>query len=138
MPEILPLYERLCEPAGGGDLAAWFLSYYGPPPYMSGCSQAIWLGSEPVLVRNNDYSLAAFDRVVLARRWRGRRMTGTTDGLWGLVDGMTDAGLCLSLTFGGRRVVGEGFGVPLILRYVPQTCGASRRRQGRWRACPRI
>jgi predicted choloylglycine hydrolase len=26
------------------------------------------------------------------------------------------------LTFGGRRVVGEGFGVPLILRYVLQTC----------------
>jgi predicted choloylglycine hydrolase len=35
---------------------------------------------------------------------------------------MNDAGLALSLTFGGRRVVGDGFGVPLILRYVLQTC----------------
>ena len=32
------------------------------------------------------------------------------------------AGLSISLTFGGRRVVGVGFGVPLILRYVLQTC----------------
>jgi predicted choloylglycine hydrolase len=38
------------------------------------------------------------------------------------VDGINDAGLALSLTFGGRRVVGQGFGVPLILRYVLQTC----------------
>ena len=29
---------------------------------------------------------------------------------------MPDAGLAVSLTFGGRRVVGDGFGVPLILR----------------------
>ncbi len=35
---------------------------------------------------------------------------------------MNDAGLAISLTFGGRRVVGDGFGVPLILRYVLQTC----------------
>jgi predicted choloylglycine hydrolase len=50
---------------------------------------------------------------------------GTSDGLWGLVDGINDAGLALSLTFGGRRVVGDGFGVPLILRYVLQTCNTA-------------
>ncbi len=47
---------------------------------------------------------------------------GTSDGLWGLVDGINDAGLTVSLTFGGRREVGLGFGVPLILRYILQTC----------------
>ncbi|MEZ5912154.1 MAG: hypothetical protein R3D84_07965 [Paracoccaceae bacterium] len=31
-----------------------------------------------------------------------------SDGLWGLVDGVNDAGLVVSLTFGGRREVGEG------------------------------
>ncbi len=45
-----------------------------------------------------------------------------SDGLWGLLDGMNAAGLVLSLTFGGRQVVGEGFGVPLILRYVLEFC----------------
>ena len=122
MPEIVPLYEDLCTLAGGGDLAARFLSFYGPPAYLSACSQAIWPGSEPMLVRNYDYSPHAFDRLVLRTEWQGRAVMGTADGLWGLVDGINDAGLALSLTFGGRQVVGDGFGVPLILRYVLQTC----------------
>jgi predicted choloylglycine hydrolase len=122
MPEIVPLYDRLCELAGGGDHAARFLSFYRPPPYLSACSQAIWPGKEPVLVRNYDYHPQAFDAVVMRTEWMGRAVMGTSDGLWGLVDGMNDAGLALSLTFGGRRVVGDGFGVPLILRYVLQTC----------------
>ena len=122
MPEILPLYDRLAELVGGGDREARFLSFYCPPRYMSGCSQAIWPGDEPLLVRNYDYSAEAFDAVVLKTRWQGRRVIGMTDGLFGLVDGMNDAGLALSLTFGGRRAVGDGFGVPLILRYILQTC----------------
>ncbi len=122
MPEIVPLYDELCSLAGGGDHAARFLSFYCPPPYLSGCSQAVWPGDEPVLVRNYDYSPQAFDSLVLHTGWQGRRVMGTSDGLWGLVDGVNDAGLAVSLTFGGRRVVGNGFGVPLILRYVLQTC----------------
>lgn len=122
MPEMLPLYEELCDLAGGGDHASRFLSFYRPPPYLSGCSQAIWPGKEPVLVRNYDYNPRAFDSLILRTEWQGRAVMGTSDGLWGLLDGINDAGLSLSLTFGGRRVVGDGFGVPLILRYVLQTC----------------
>lgn len=125
MPEIVPLYDDLCEQAGGGDLAARFLSFYCPPPYLSGCSQAIWPGKEPVLVRNYDYAPAAFDSLVLRTEWKGRGVIGTSDGLFGLVDGMNEDGLAISLTFGGRRIVGEGFGVPLILRYVLQTCATA-------------
>ncbi len=122
MPELVPQYEALCQLAGGGDLAARFLSFYCPPPYLAGCSQAIWTGQEPVLVRNYDYDPKAFDCLIFKTNWQGRRVMGTSDGLWGLVDGMNDAGLAISLTFGGRREVGTGFGVPLILRYVLQTC----------------
>ncbi|KIN62954.1 Acyl-coenzyme A:6-aminopenicillanic acid acyl-transferase subfamily [Sulfitobacter noctilucicola] len=122
MPELIPLYEDLCAQAGGGDLAARFLSFYNPPPYLSGCSQAIWAGKEPVMVRNYDYNPNAFDQLALNTKWSGRQVLGISDGLWGLVDGVNDAGLSISLTFGGRRIVGEGFGVPLILRYVLQTC----------------
>ena len=122
MPELLPIYDELCALAGGGDHAARFLSFYCPPPYLSACSQAIWAGREPVMVRNYDYNPASFDAMVLRTGWQGRQVMGTSDGLWGLVDGVNDAGLAVSLTFGGRRVVGEGFGVPLILRYVLQTC----------------
>ncbi|MEO1190597.1 MAG: C45 family peptidase [Pseudomonadota bacterium] len=122
MPELLPLYDQLCDLAGGSDEAARFLSFYGPPAYLSGCSQAIPPSSEPMLVRNYDYSHKAFDALVLRTEWQGRAVVGSSDGLWGLVDGMNDAGLAVSLTFGGRRDVGEGFGVPLILRYILQTC----------------
>ncbi|WP_262695683.1 C45 family autoproteolytic acyltransferase/hydolase [Kordiimonas aquimaris] len=122
MPELLPTYERLCELAGGGDLAARFLSFYRPPLYLSGCSQAIWLGEYPMLVRNYDYAPELSDGIVLDTRWNGKRVIATSDGMWGVVDGMNDAGLVVSLTFGGRRVVGDGFGIPLILRYILEFC----------------
>ncbi len=122
MPELVPTYERLCELAGGGDLAARFLSFYRPPLYLSGCSQAIWLGKEPMLVRNYDYDPRLCDGIILDSAWNGRRVLAMCDGMWGVVDGMNDAGLAVSLTFGGRRVVGDGFGVPLILRYILEFC----------------
>jgi len=122
MPELLPCYETLAELAGGGDLEARLLSFYCPPPYLSGCSQAVWLGNEPMLVRNYDYSPRLCDGIIQQTVWNGQRVIGMSDGLWGLLDGMNEAGLALSLTFGGRRVVGDGFGVPLILRYVLEYC----------------
>ena len=48
MPRIIPLYEELCELAGGGDLPARFLSLWRPPAYISGCSQVVWLGERPL------------------------------------------------------------------------------------------
>ncbi len=122
MPEIVGLYDEVCDLVGGGDVEARFLSFYCPPRYLAGCSQAIWPGDTPLLVRNYDYDKDAFDAIVLKSKWNGRGVIGTTDGLIGLVDGMNDAGLTASLTFGGRQEVGEGFGVPLILRYILQTC----------------
>ncbi|MFN3261989.1 MAG: C45 family autoproteolytic acyltransferase/hydrolase [Pikeienuella sp.] len=121
MPEILDLHEELSELAGGGDAAARFLSFLRPPAYLAGCSQAVWPGETPLLVRNYDYNPHAFDAVLLKTRWR-RGVIAMTDGLFGVIDGMNDAGLAVSLTFGGRREIGEGFGVPLILRYVLETC----------------
>jgi predicted choloylglycine hydrolase len=44
------------------------------------------------------------------------------DCLWGLLDGVNDAGLAVSLTFGGRPEVGDGFGIPLVIRYVLEAC----------------
>ncbi|MFY9206519.1 MAG: hypothetical protein WAO67_12370, partial [Yoonia sp.] len=81
MPEMVPIYEDLCDLAGGGDLAARFLSFYCPPPYLTGCSQAIWTGKEPVIVRNYDYNPKAFDSLTLQTGWGGRRVIGTSDGL---------------------------------------------------------
>src|SRR5699024_8467041 len=52
MPELMPIYEQLVELAGGGDIAARFLSFYRPPPYLLGCSQAVGSGAQPALFRN--------------------------------------------------------------------------------------
>jgi predicted choloylglycine hydrolase len=52
-----------------------------------------------------------------------------SDCLWGLLDGMNEDGLAVSLTFGGRRVLGDGFGIPLVLRYILETCTTSREAQ---------
>lgn len=121
MPELLPIYEQLVELSGGGDLAARFLSLYRPPPYLFGCSQAVWSRHQPILVRNYDYGPSLFEGTLLYTAWH-RPVIAMSDCLWGVLDGINEAGLAVSLTFGGRNVVGDGFGVPLILRYVLEVC----------------
>ena len=119
MPELVPTYEQVVDLAGGGDIEARFLSLYRPAPYMSGCSQAVWTGEPgPVLVRNYDYSPSLWDGTILHSTWNGPRVIAMTDCVWGVLDGVSEAGLAVSLSFGGRRVVGDGFGIPLVLRYV--------------------
>lgn len=54
--------------------------------------------------------------------YTGRRVLRMADCLWGVLDGVNDAGLAVSLTFGGRREVGEGFGIPIVVRYVLEVC----------------
>jgi predicted choloylglycine hydrolase len=125
MPELLPAYERVVELAGGGDLAARMLSLYKPPPYLAACSQGAWTrDGAPVLVRNYDYAPSRFEGVIWSTRLLERRVLGMSDCLWGLLDGMSDAGLAVSLTFGGRRVLGDGFGIPIVVRYLLETCSS--------------
>jgi predicted choloylglycine hydrolase len=125
MPELLPVYEDLVSLAGDDDDAASMLALWNPPPFIVGCSQAVLPDRDtgrPVLIRNYDYDPRLFEATVYRSRWSARRVLGTGDCLWGLVDGVNDDGLAASLTFGGRQAVGEGFGVPLVMRYVLETC----------------
>lgn len=123
MPELVSTYERLVELADGDETAARFLSLYRPPGFVVGCSQGAWnREGGPVLVRNYDYPASRAEGVVYLTGWTGRRVIGMSDCLWGLLDGVNDAGLAASLTFGGRRAVGDGFGIPLVIRYLLETC----------------
>ena len=123
MPELMDAYERVVELAGGGDLAARMLSLYRPPPYLAACSQGVWSGAGgPMLVRNYDYAPSRMEGIIWSTRMGERRVVGMSDCLWGLLDGMNDAGLAVSLTFGGRQVLGDGFGIPLVVRYLLETC----------------
>ncbi|HKH18535.1 MAG TPA: C45 family peptidase [Solirubrobacteraceae bacterium] len=123
MPELVPIHERLVELAGGDELAARLLSLYRPPGFVVGCSQGAWTrAGGPVLARNYDYPVARLEGIVYLTEWGERRVIGMSDCLWGLLDGINDAGLAISLTFGGRRDVGDGFAIPLVVRYVLETC----------------
>lgn len=122
MPELVPIWKHLVELTGGNALAARMLSLYRPTPYLIGCSQAVWSHGEPVLVRNYDYHPGACEATFLHSAWTAARTLVSSDCLWGVLDGVNDHGLVVSLAFGGRREVGDGFGIPLILRYVLETC----------------
>ena len=122
MPELVPTWEKLVDLAGGGDVESRFLSLWCPPPYIAGCSQAIWIDphghDEPALLRNYDFAPGLLEGSWLATRWSGQRVAALGDCLWGALDGLNEAGLAASLSFGGRTVSGTGFGIPLVLRYV--------------------
>lgn len=119
MPEWAPIWEQLASLAGGGDVEARFLSMWCPPPYIAGCSQAVWTGGgTSVLVRNYDYPPHLIEGTWFATRWTGQRVVVMSDCLCGALDGINEAGLAVSLSFGGRKTVGPGFGIPLVLRYV--------------------
>lgn len=122
MPELVPLWEQLVDLAGGGPTAASILALWNPPAFLTGCSQAVVTVGGPALVRNYDWDYRRFDATVASTGYLGRQVVGTEDCGWGLLDGVNDAGLAVSLTFGGRPDVGEGFGIPLVLRYLLQTC----------------
>jgi predicted choloylglycine hydrolase len=135
MPELVPTYERVCELAGGGDLEARFLAMWAPPSYLAGCSQAVWQGGDPVLARNYDYAPERLEGSILHTRWV-RPVIGSGDCAWGLLDGINDSGLAVSLAFGGRKVVGGGFGVPLVVRYLLETCGTTEQARTTLRRLP--
>ena len=123
MPELVPTYDRLVDLAGGDPLATRLLSCHRPPAYLISCSQAaLSTPTGPVLVRNYDLDPNLNEGLILHSRWTGRRVMGSSEFLWGLADGINDAGLAVSLAFGGRRAVGDGFGIPLIVRYLLEVC----------------
>jgi predicted choloylglycine hydrolase len=122
MPELVPIWERLVALSGGSDQAARMLSLYRPSPYLAGCSQAVRTAGGPLLVRNYDYHPGACEGTFLLTSWTGTRVMAASDCLWGVLDGMNEHGLVVALSFGGRRIVGDGFGIPLVLRYVLETC----------------
>jgi predicted choloylglycine hydrolase len=122
MPELVPTYERLVELAGDSDTIARFLSSFCPPSYLIACSQAVWSADRPFLVRNYDYSPQLTEGVIFKSAWNGRQVISMNDCMWGALDGINEDGLAVSLSFGGRQVVGAGFGVPLVLRYILEFC----------------
>ncbi|WP_281859364.1 C45 family autoproteolytic acyltransferase/hydolase [Litoreibacter halocynthiae] len=123
MPELVSVHDTLVKLAGGSDRAARFLSTWCPPNYLGGCSLACAVSHDDIrLVRNYDLSPDLNEGLLLRSEWTGRAVMGMVEFLWGVSDGINDAGLSVVLAYGGRQEVGRGFGITTILRYVLETC----------------
>ena len=73
-------------------------------------------------MRNYDLSPDLNEGLLLRTEWTGRAVMGMVEFLWGLSDGINDAGLSVALAYGGRSEIATGFGITTILRYVLETC----------------
>jgi predicted choloylglycine hydrolase len=117
MPELVQTYERLVDLADGDETAARMLTLWNPPVFAPGCSQMVITAPERMLVRNYDYSPELFEQVSYSSEFN-KQVLGTSDCLWGLLDGMNADGLVVSLAYGGEKGSGDGFGIPLVVRYL--------------------
>jgi predicted choloylglycine hydrolase len=118
MPELVPTWRRLASLTGEEPISSAMLSHWRMPAFAPACSQAVVSSGVRALIRNYDYHPDLFERVVMSTRLRRRDVLGTSDCLWGLLDGMNANGLAVSLAFGGARGSGRGFGIPLVVRYL--------------------
>jgi predicted choloylglycine hydrolase len=118
MPELVSTWEAMVALTDDDEVAARMLTLWDVPAFAPGCSQAARIDGDPILVRNYDYSPDLFEWVVYSSEFTSRRVIGTSDCLWGLLDGMNDDGLVISLTHGGRLSSAPGFAIPLVVRYL--------------------
>ena len=77
------------------------------------------------MIRNYDYPPSLCDALALRTHWSGRSVIGMSDCGWGLMDGMNEHGLAVAISFGGRREVGRGFGIGLVVRFLLQVAGTT-------------
>lgn len=123
MPGLERSWDNWVSAVDGDDDVARFLSFWSPPRYLVNCSQIAFVDDQgPVLIRNYDLDPRLNEATLLKTAWHGHDVIGMVEGMAGLSDGMNRAGLALSLTFGGRVEHQTGFGIPLIMRYVLETC----------------
>ncbi len=124
MPELFPLYQQLEKLLDCDDLQARFLSLWCPPTFYSGCSQLIYKGYPSALIRNYDFPAFLCEGTILYSQWLDKRVIAMADCVWGALDGINDAGLSVSINYGGHLIEGEGFGITIVVRYVLETCSS--------------
>jgi predicted choloylglycine hydrolase len=123
MPELHPTWERMVALTGRDSTTASMLTGWNMPAFAPACSQVVINTGPRALIRNYDYHPDLFEQVVMSTRLAEREVIGTSDCLWGLVDGMNSDGLAISLTFGGARGSAAGFGIPMVVRYLLEVAG---------------
>ncbi|WP_326637490.1 C45 family autoproteolytic acyltransferase/hydrolase [Nonomuraea fuscirosea] len=131
MPELVPVLERLAGQLDRPGPEA-FLTHAALRPFSPACTQ---IGRNGTLLRNYDFPPDQCEGTIVSSRFL-RPVIGMQDMLWGLLDGMNDAGLAVSLTWGGRSVYGRGFAILIVVRYLLETGDTVDEAVGRLRALP--
>ncbi|MEU9190086.1 C45 family peptidase [Streptomyces sp. NPDC048484] len=131
MPELVPVLDRL---AGQLDRpeADVFLTHAALRPFSPACTQ---IGRDGTLLRNYDLRPDQCEGAIVSSCFL-RPVIGMQDMLWGLLDGMNDAGLAISLTYGGRSAYERGFSILIVVRYLLETCDTVDEAVGRLRSLP--
>ena len=131
MPELVPVLDLL---AGQLDRpeAEVFLTHAALRPFSPACTQ---IGQNGTLLRNYDLPPDQCEGAIVSSCFL-RPVIGMQDLLWGLLDGMNDAGLAVSLTWGGRSVYGPGFAILILVRYLLETCDTVDEAVDRLRSLP--
>ncbi|WP_129839903.1 C45 family peptidase [Streptomyces sp. RFCAC02] len=131
MPELVPVLDRL---AGQLDRpgAEALLTHAALRPFSPACTQ---IGRDGTLLRNYDFPPDQCEGNIVSSCYL-RPVIGMQDVLWGLLDGMNDAGLAVSLTYGGRSVHGHGFAILIVTRYLLETCDTVDEAVARLRSLP--
>jgi predicted choloylglycine hydrolase len=117
LPELLPVLDRLVEVVDRPG-AATMLSHLALKSPFAACTQT---SVDGMLLRNYDFEAALCDRLIVRSNFL-RPVLGMNDVLWGMLDGVNDAGLAVSLTYGGRPDFAPGLSVLLVVRYLLETC----------------
>ncbi|MEU7260564.1 acyl-CoA--6-aminopenicillanic acid acyltransferase [Streptomyces rimosus] len=131
MPELMPVLDRLAVQLDRPEARA-FLTHAALRPFSPACTQ---IGRNGTLLRNYDFPPDQCEGAIVSSCFL-RPVIGMQDVLWGLLDGMNDAGLAVSLTFGGRSVYGRGFAILIVVRYLLETCDTVDEAVGRLRSLP--
>ncbi|KOT52252.1 MULTISPECIES: C45 family autoproteolytic acyltransferase/hydolase [Streptomyces] len=131
MPELMPVLDRLAVQLDRPEARA-FLTHAALRPFSPACTQ---IGRNGTLLRNYDFPPDQCEGTIVSSCFL-RPVIGMQDVLWGLLDGMNDAGLAVSLTFGGRSVYGRGFAILIVVRYLLETCDTIGEAVGRLRSLP--
>jgi len=131
MPELVPVLDRLAGQLDRPEAQA-FLTHAALRPFSQACTQ---IGENGTLLRNYDMPPEQCEGTIVSSHFL-RPVIGMQDMLWGLLDGMNDAGLAVSLTWGGRSAFGRGFAILIVVRYLLETCGTVDEAVGRLGSLP--
>ncbi|MBL6597916.1 MAG: hypothetical protein ISP41_03425 [Alphaproteobacteria bacterium] len=122
MPELLETHDQMVALCDDDPVIGQHISYWGGPPLISGCSVLALPGPPVTLLRSYDFTETFFDALIGRTRWTGKRVLAMREGAGGCLDGVNEDGLAAALTFGGDFAHAVGFAIPMLVRYVLETC----------------